>query len=146
MGGRVAKPRALRPGSTHAPAPRTRLQGVTTEVQLCSSMAGAGARPETGSGGCYTSINGLPLAYYAQPWWLSKDAVCMGNKGVPALLASWLAGWPAFWLTRSRPRVLGAADPALPPAMPPVAASCKCQDIAPGDRVLHRVAQPFFYQ
>lgn len=68
----------------------------------------------------------------------------MGNKGrVAQEVCSdrlCFAAWDAAALMLSSHLLLPS-----PPTLA-LAASCKCQDIAPSERVLHRVAQPFFYQ
>lgn len=52
------------------------MQNATVALELCSSLAAPGAVPESASGGCYQTIQGQPLTFYAQPYWISKNAVC----------------------------------------------------------------------
>lgn len=110
-------------------------------VQLCSALAPEGTLPERDSGGCYTTAGGLPLAYYAEPYWIAKNAKCMGNKGRGnvGMGASMHGCGKVLWALQHL-----SAHWCLHAFLPAV--SCECTDQAPGIKVLHRVAQPFFYQ
>ena len=46
--------------------------GTSQRLPLCSTLSALGPQ----QGACYSSVQQVPLAYNAEPWWMTEQAQC----------------------------------------------------------------------